>query len=164
MHLYEFYIGGSAPGANIELHDVQFVVAASPEAAFPLLKARWWGSPDKIHLDGYREVTWADGYDVNLNGKSDTAMKLFFVNAGGYEKGNLAELHAFDFFVAENKEAAKAKALKVLLPNVNLQHKDNLKDVDDCLLLEAVDGIRLGLMKNPNGTPDALLFQGYQPI
>ncbi len=38
--LLMFYVGGTAPGANIELHDVQFAAADRPEEAYPLLREK----------------------------------------------------------------------------------------------------------------------------
>lgn len=33
MKLYMFYVGGNAGKSNIEVHDIQFVAANSPEEA-----------------------------------------------------------------------------------------------------------------------------------
>ncbi|CDL86612.1 conserved hypothetical protein [Xenorhabdus cabanillasii JM26] len=43
-------------------------------------------------------------------------------------------------------------------------HKDNLKDVDDCLLLGQVSGYHVHLTGNPYGQPDKPEWQGYRPI
>ena len=64
--LLMFYVGGTAPGANIELHDVQFAAADRPEEAYPLLREKWFGDKRKVHVDGYARIDWADGYDVSL--------------------------------------------------------------------------------------------------
>ena len=37
-HLYQFYVGGHAGRANLEVHDLQFVVAESVETAIPHLQ------------------------------------------------------------------------------------------------------------------------------
>lgn len=139
MNLYMFYIGGNAGKSNIEVHDIQFVAANHPKDAWPALREAWFGDSDKIHIDGYSRITWADGYSVSLSPEpSPSAQKLFFVNAGGYRPDTLAELHEYDLFVAENAQSAKKKAMKTLLCGVDQQHKDNLKEVDDCLLLEKI--------------------------
>ncbi|TCL04757.1 MULTISPECIES: DUF1543 domain-containing protein [Sodalis] len=165
MNLYMFYLGGNAGKSNIEVHDVQFAAVETPEQAWPLLREAWYGDKDKIHLDGYTIIKWTDGYDVTLSTEPyQGKQKLFFVNAGGYRPDTLAELHEFDLFVAEDADAAKSRALKTLLLGTDQQHKDNLKDVDDCLLLDKVGGFYLHLHENPNGEPAKPAWQGYLPI
>ena len=44
------------------------------------------------------------------------------------------------------------------------QHKDNLKDVDNQLLLDQLQGFHIHLEPNPHGQPDPILWQGYRPI
>ncbi|EMJ2324476.1 DUF1543 domain-containing protein [Salmonella enterica] len=165
MNMYMFYIGGNAGKSNIEVHDIQFVASDSPEGAWPALREAWFGDSDKIHIDGYCRVTWADGYSVTLSTEpSPSSVRLFFVNAGGYRSDTLAELHEFDLFVAENAQQAKQKALKTLLCGVDQQHKDNLKDVDDCLLLEKVGDLFVHLTPCESGVRDKPEWQGYQPV
>ena len=80
--LYLFYLGGNAGKSNIEVHDIQFVVANSVKAAIPFLQQAWFGDPDKLHLDGYQIVRWVDGYDVQLRAEPDSGeQKLFFAGA-----------------------------------------------------------------------------------
>ncbi|MDG1643747.1 DUF1543 domain-containing protein [Klebsiella huaxiensis] len=165
MSLFMFYVGGNAGKSNIEVHDIQFVVAETPEAAWPALRQAWFGDADKIHVDGYSRISWADGYDVTLAKEpSSSDVKLFFVNAGGYRPDTLAELHEFDLFVAHDVKDAKHKALQKLLCGVEQQHKDNLKEVDDCLLLEKVGDWYLHLTPNAKGVAPKPEWQGYQPI
>lgn len=91
MKLYMFYVGGNAGKSNIEVHDVQFVVAKQPTDAWPSLREAWFGDKDKIHVDGYAEIKWADGFDVSLQSEpSISDYKLYFVNVGGYVPSNLA--------------------------------------------------------------------------
>lgn len=101
MNLYMFYVGGNAGKSNIEVHDIQFVAARKPNDAWPALREAWFGDSDKIHIDGYSRITWADGYSVTLSPEPPQSTKrLFFVNAGGYRPDTLAELHEYDLFVA----------------------------------------------------------------
>ena len=165
MNLYMFYIGGNAGKSNIEVHDIQFVAARQPEDAWPALREAWFGDSDKIHVDGYSRITWADGYSITLSATpSPSAKKLFFVNAGGYRPDTLAELHEFDLFVADDARQAKEKALQTLLCGAHQQHKDNLKEVDDCLLLEKVGELFIHLTPCDTGSRDLPEWQGYQPI
>ncbi|CAI1022419.1 Uncharacterised protein [Serratia grimesii] len=160
-----FYVGGTAPGANIELHDVQFVAAEQPEEAYPLLREKWFGDKSKVHIDGYARIEWADGYDVMLCAAPfHGPEKLFFVNVGGYRSDELAELHQFGLFVAHSADEAKEKAKQVLLTGSFQQHKDDLAEVDDCLLLHSLQGYHIHLKANALGEPARPLWQGYLPI
>ncbi len=160
-----FYVGGTAPGANIELHDVQFVAAEQPEEAFPLLREKWFGDKSKVHIDGYARIEWADGYDVMLCAAPfHGPEKLFFVNVGGYRSDELAELHQFGLFVAHSADEAKEKAKQVLLTGSFQQHKDDLAEVDDCLLLHSLQGYHIHLKANALEEPARPLWQGYLPI
>lgn len=163
--LYMFYIGGNAGRSNIEVHDVQFVAAREPRDAYPALRRAWFGDPDKLHLDGYTVVDWADGFDVWLDAApAPRDPRLYFVNLGGYREGHLAELHDFGLFVAADAEGAKRKARAALLTDADLQHKDNLKDVDNCLALAEVDGLHVRLAPNAGGRVARPAWQGYRPI
>ncbi len=165
MDLLMFYLGGNAGKSNIEVHDIQFVVAAQPEEAWPVLKQVWFGDKDKVHIDGYARILWADGYHVSLHRHPPQHQRrLFFVNVGAYQDDTLAELHGFDLFVAESVTEAKKKALKVLLKGKSQQHKDNLKDVDNCLILEKVGDYYIHLSPSATGQHYKPEWQGYQPI
>ncbi|WP_052283357.1 DUF1543 domain-containing protein [Kluyvera genomosp. 1] len=165
MNLFMFYVGGNAGKSNIEVHDIQFVIANEPQDAWPALREAWFGDSDKIHVDGYSRITWVDGHSVTLSTQSpEYGQRLYFVNAGGYRSDTLAELHEFDLFVAENPQQAKQKALSCLLCGVDQQHKDNLKEVDDCLLLEKVGDYYIHLTPCATGQRDLPEWQGYQPI
>lgn len=165
MKLYVFYLGGNAGKSNIEVHDIQFVVANKPEDAWPRLRQAWFGDKDKIHIDGYGQLEWADGYRIRLSTTpDDNGKKLYFVNVGGYSPDSLAELHEFDFFVADSVAEAKQKAIGKLLVNAKHQHKDNLKDVDDCLLLDSINGYHIHLDAQEEGRCFQPEWQGYMPI
>ncbi|MBC5790739.1 DUF1543 domain-containing protein [Providencia sp. JUb39] len=165
MKLFMFYVGGNAGKSNIEVHDVQFAAVNTPKEAWPLLRDAWFGDKDKIHVDGYADINWADGFDISLSKEpSESEYRLYFINVGGYISSTLAELHEFDLFVAKNAQEAKQKAISQLLVNSQQQHKDNLKDVDDCLLLQKIGEYYIHLNKNENGNRYQPLWQGYLPI
>lgn len=163
--LYQFYLGIQMPHANLELHDVQFVVAPEPQAAFAGLKRIWAHTGARLHIDAWREINWVAGYDVLLcNRPCAGRAKLFFVNVGAYRPGDLAEWHAFDLFVAQDEHDAKQQALGTLLPHAHLQHKDNLNEVDNILKLNQFDDVFVHLQANPSGQALPIGFQGYLPI
>ena len=169
--LHMFYLGGNAGRSNIEVHDIQFAVCDNYQEAVPALKAAWFGDADKIHIDGWQVVEWADGYDITVSEQpagderpSENTPRLYFANVGGYLAGQFAEAHAFGLFAAANPVEAKTKALNTLLPGHAQQHKDNLKDVDNLLALDRVGRHRIILTPNPHGRPSEIGFQGYLPI
>ena len=162
--LFMVYLGGAAPGANIELHDIQFVISENIEQAMPELKARWFGEKSGLHMDSYRQVHGADGYRIQLSSQAphSAAKKLFFVNVGGYRVGEFCEAPEFDLFVADDAAEAKQKALAALLPGVPMLHKDNLKDVDNCLPLSLLGELYIHLEPSDEifiSKPD---WTGYQ--
>ncbi len=116
--LHMFYLGGNAGRSNIEVHDIQFAVCDDYREAVPALKAAWFGDADKIHIDGWQVVEWADGYDIAVSETPKTEMpsehapRLYFANVGGYRAGQLAEAHAFGLFAAATPAEAKQKPCK----------------------------------------------------
>ena len=165
--LFMVYLGGKAPKANIELHDIQFVVGESIDETFDTLKQNWFGTVQGLHLDSYCHVSSADGYQISLSEQPPTdGPHLYFVNIGGYQPENMAELHQFDLFVSDTPNNAKQKALKSLLHNSELQHKDNLYDVDDCLSIQKIGQYYIHLSKSSEQQSKKLKpdWYGYQVI
>ncbi len=163
--LYMFYVGGRAGRSNIEVHDVQFAAVAQVEEAYPALRQAWFGDADSLHLDGYLRVRWVGGFAVSLGASPcSSGLRLYFINMGGYQPEQLAELHAFGLFVAADEAAAKAMARTQLLAGTRLRHKDDLMEVDDCLALREVDGLYVQLHADPQGRADPPEWQGYRPI
>ncbi|RAS34327.1 DUF1543 domain-containing protein [Paraburkholderia bryophila] len=165
MDLFIFYVGGNAGKSNIEVHDIQFVVAEHPEQAWPTLREAWFGDKGKLHIDGYARIKWADGYRVTLSCERPVAgPKLFFVNVGAYTPDSLAELHEFGLFVADSPANAKENAMKRLLSGRRHRHKDNLRSVDDCIALEQVGEMFVHLTPHSDEQSFGPEWQGYQPI
>jgi hypothetical protein len=127
-------LGGRINGAQIELHDVRFVVGASIDDTLPALRRQWFGARKGLHLDSWMAVRFVDGYRVELRPEPFAGPeRLWFVNMGGYDPQQLAELHAFGVFVATSPQAAKAAARRRLLPQALERHKDDLHGVEDSL-------------------------------
>jgi hypothetical protein len=140
--LFLVVLGGRIAGAHIELHDVRFVAGTSIDDTLPALRRQWFGARKGLHLDSWMAVRFVDGYRVELRPEPFAGPeRLWFVNMGGYDPQQLAELHAFGLFVATSPQAAKAAARRRLLPEVLERHKDDLHGVetalaggvDDCL-------------------------------
>ncbi len=147
--LFMIYLGGSASNANLELHDIQFVIAPCIEDTYERLINRWFGNTKGLHLDSYKHITGADGYEISIEAQpQQTDLKLYFVNLGGYDKNKMAEIHEFGLFVAFSPDEAKRKAKRQLLKNRYTVHKDNLMEVDSCLELSLFDQQYIHLRKS----------------
>ena len=64
--LYLIVLGGRSEKANIELHDVRWVVGSKIEDIYYTLRRDWFGSPVGLHIDSYKKVKYIDGYRINL--------------------------------------------------------------------------------------------------
>ena len=162
--LHAVMLGGRAPGCRIELHDIAFAAGTTLESMHAQLLAQWFGQPKGLHVDAYARLDQADGHRIELKGAPFGGDKqLYFVNIGGYAKAELAEQHAYGFFVAPSKAAAKARAKTELLPGRQEVHKDDLYDVDDCLALSEVNGQQIHLIEDSSaGDPE--IVNGYFPL
>ncbi len=145
--LFAVYLGGRAAKCNTELHDVVFVVGPSIEATYNQLMHKWFGDPQRLHIDSWIELQIVDGYRIVLRPDPPAqARKLFFINLGAYLPGQFTELHANTFVVAETQEQVKQRAKSELLRGTHSIHTDDLYDVDDCLEITEVDGHHIHLV------------------
>lgn len=114
--LFFFLIGCKLPNRFTEQHDVFFCVGETVSDCIPYLKA-FWPEAQNLHIDCWREVTNVNGHQVKVLPKSDVTetgneLSLFFINMGGYKKGEFEEFHAKDIFIAANQEEAIKQAKK----------------------------------------------------
>tara|TARA_B100000401_G_C52795520_1_gene715668 strand:+ start:286 stop:870 length:585 start_codon:yes stop_codon:yes gene_type:complete len=156
-YLFLVVIGGRVPKANIEIHDVRWVVGSTIKETFDVLRKDWIGSKDGLHIDSYKKIVSVDGYNVNLKKKETikkdnigfkkkikTTKKLWFVNLGGYDPSSMQEKHEFGFVVASNALEAKNIAKSKWLIGLKKRHKDDIaylkifKDVDNCEIIKNV--------------------------
>lgn len=139
LKLFAVLLGGKHARANIELHDVQFVIARSIEETAPAIKQRWWGSGSP-HIDAYAELTTVDGFRITPVPRAEAMpanVALYFVNTGGYEPGVFNELHAYSFHVSADKKAVWAEARRRAARFDSL-HQDNFNIVDDVVCVDEV--------------------------
>lgn len=134
MQLYAFYLGGKAEKANIEVHDVVFLVSKDWSKETDKIKAKWFGDPSSVHIDAVAEISGNENTVIKID-SSDKGLdnKLFFINFGGSQQGVFSESHENGFFIAQNKSEAISQAKKFLCTKFDDIHLDNLLDVDDCL-------------------------------
>src|ERR1700761_2296670 len=136
MKLFAIYIGGEVARANIEVHDMRFVVAPSIGETHDELRRQWGGRPGSLHVDCWAEIDHADGYDVSLStepygGKE----RLYYVNLGGYDRSDFSEKHRNMFVVAESVALAKSRALRTVKA-WDAAHRDDLYEAEQAFALD----------------------------
>ena len=168
-YLFLVVVGGRSPKANIELHDVRWVIGSKIEDTFDELRNSWFGSDYGLHIDTYKKIDSIDGYKLNLknkeNGESKNKIfkkekmfnkKLWFVNIGGYDPLSMQEKHEFGLIVASSASEAKNKAKSRWLINCEQKHKDDLyavksfTDVDDCEVIKNIKNWEIELIPDDN--------------
>lgn len=151
MKLFAIYIGGEHPGANIEVHDIRFVVAEAIEATHGALLAQWWGKPGSLHIDCWSEIARADGYEVSLRPEPfEGPERLYYVNLGGYDGKAFAEQHRNVFVVARDLPEAKARAIK-LADGWTDKHRDDMYEAEQAFALDgAAQSERLHIHLTPS--------------
>ena len=121
LNLYLVVVGGRIPKANIEVHDVRWVIGSKIEDTFDILRKDWFGAIDGLHIDSYKKIYSVDGYKIkikksqikksaiNLIKKGNNIKKLWFINLGGYDPKSMQEKHEFGLVVASTASDAKKK-------------------------------------------------------
>ena len=134
LQLYMVMLGGSAPRATVELHDVVFAVGTDLKSLYSQLREAWFGDRAGLHIDAWQVIAGVDGWRVRLDETmpDPAAPKLFFVNLGGYDPTEFTELHKNVLIVAPNADTAKTRAL-ALVKGWAQPHKDKLFEVDQTL-------------------------------
>ena len=72
--LFLVVLGGRAKKANVELHDVRWVVGSRIEDTYDVLRRDWFGSFEGLHIDSYKKIYYVDGFKINL--KNNENMKF----------------------------------------------------------------------------------------
>ncbi len=147
--LFAVYLGGRAPRAAIELHDMVFVTGERIEDCYGQILDQWFGTPGHVHIDSVLELDIVDGWKIELKRTpAPRAEKLYFVNLGAYNKTDFTELHAISFHVADSAPKAKATALAMNFRNGERErHKDDLLAVDDCIAVTRANGLHIRLTR-----------------
>jgi len=183
--LYLVVLGGKLKKANIELHDVRWVVGSKIEDTYDTLRQDWFGSPKGLHIDSYKKIQYLDGYKINLrnvenlkvnnnkfSNRSNTKKNLWFVNIGGYDPSSMQEKHEFGLVIATNKSEAKNIAKSKWLIGCKKKHKDDIAyletviSCDDCELIKKINNWEIEITPDKNfieenNYPD---WYGYQRI
>ncbi|HEX7338776.1 MAG TPA: DUF1543 domain-containing protein [Rhodanobacteraceae bacterium] len=163
-HLFACVLGGTAPGAHTELHDVAWAIAPTIEAAHDQLLDAWFGARRGLHIDAWMQLDTIAGHRIKLSDAPPTnALRLYFVNLGAYAGSEFGERHANVFLAGESAAQVKAQAKQTLLQGLDTVHKDYLFAVDACLPIERVAGRHIHV--TPDATAKApTVVSGYQPL
>ena len=87
MKLFSVFLGGRADKCNIELHDVVFTLGEKIEDSYNDLLVKWFGLPDRLHIDSWVEINMVEGYKVSLTKEiNKTYKKIYYINLDAYEK------------------------------------------------------------------------------
>ena len=169
IFLYLVVLGGRAKKANIELHDVRWVVGSKIEDTYDTLRKDWFGSPKGLHIDSYKKIKHIDGYKINLINferdkkdakqllkKNKSKKHLWFVNIGGYNPTSMQEKHEFGLVTASTKLEAKNIAKFKWLIGCKKKHKDDLASLemiiscDDCEQIKKIGDWQIELTPDNN--------------
>ena len=185
IFLYLVVLVGRAKKANIELHDVRWVVGSKIEDTYDSLREDWFGSPKGLHIDSYKKIKYIDGYKINLINfesykidaeqlvkKNKSKKHLWFVNIGGYNPTSMQEKHEFGLVAASTKLEAKNIAKSKWLIGCKNKHKDDIASLgillscDDCEPIKKIGDWQIELTPDnnfieENNYPD---WYGYQKI
>ena len=73
--LFLVVLGGRAKMANVELHDVRWVIGSRIEDTFDVLRRDWFGTLEGLHIDSYKKINYVDGYKINLKNIENKQLK-----------------------------------------------------------------------------------------
>ena len=183
--LYLVVLGGKANKANVELHDVRWVVGSKIEDTYDALRKDWFGTLEGLHIDSYKKIRYIDGYYVKLKNlkknkiekkqffnNTNSKLNLWFVNIGGYNPTSMQEKHEFGLVIASNKLEAKNIAKSKWLIGFKKKHQDDIASLemliscDNCQLIKKIDKWEIELIPQDNlveetNCPD---WYGYKRI
>jgi len=168
-HLFLVVLGGRAKKANVELHDVRWVIGSKIEDTYDSLRRDWFGMREGLHIDSFKKITYVDGYKINLKNIENKKLKnnkipnekitkknLWFVNIGGYDPSSMQEKHEFGLVVAKSSLEAKNKAKSKWLSGCKKKHKDDIASLrtliscDDCQLIKNIGSWEIELILENN--------------
>lgn len=96
-----------------EQHDIFFGIGRNLNELVPQMNRFWPEAQGKLHVDAWRKVTFVEGYTIEIKpkgSKKQASEKLFFINLGGYKKGEFEEYHYKILTVAPSLADAVKKA------------------------------------------------------
>lgn len=165
MNLYMVSLGGKAKGCNIEVHDVQFVVAEHIDDTVGVLRDNWYGLPLKLHMDSHKLIKGTEGYSIRLSlEKPENKKRLFFVHFGGYIKVSTQEVHDVGLFVGESDQEVKERVNRDNAVADIENHVDSFVEVEARLLSADGKTYYIDLVKSDEETNMEPDWFGYRRI
>lgn len=168
-------IGCSPAGRHTEQHDVFFGIGNTVKDLVPDVMA-FWPEGDKLHLDAWREVTRVNGYTVRVVREPEvkSAAQLFFINLGGYRRGEFEEFHYKMVVAAPDKGEAVRQARQTAFfrhtgftgANAHIDDKygvdvDDIFAVPDILPPSVKSRYRLDIQPASTDGPEDEIHLGY---
>jgi Domain of Unknown Function (DUF1543). len=153
--LFIFMLGGKHPRARIEVHDIVPAIASDYRDAFPWLRRHWFGDLAGAHIDGWICLDGLEGYRLEFATAAPAAdaPRLYLINLGGYLADQFGEQHQYIPVVAHSAAEAKRKGKEQAERAWLKPHADAVIDIDDCLLIDQVDGRHIHLLPGAHTPP-----------
>lgn len=107
--LFMILVGCKPQGRHIEQHDLFFTIGNTIEETRTAVLEFWPEALGRVHMDGWREVTQVDGYQIAVVARENavpSSKKLFFINLGGYRPNEFDEPHYRLLIVADDLASA----------------------------------------------------------
>ncbi len=181
--LYMILLGCKPKGRNTEQHDIYFGIGNSLNDLVPSMNEFWPEAKTKLHIDAWREVTQIGDFKVevrpregNLNPSKEQQEKLYFINLGGYKRGEFEEFHYKILTVSESIDAAKKNAKGHAFykhtgfrgATAHLDDKygldiDEMYTVEDALSKSYKDDFKIIITLN-KGYEEDIMHLGYLPL
>lgn len=178
--LFMVLLGCKPEGRHTEQHDVFFGIGHSLVELKQDMIGFWPEAKAKLHIDAWREVTAVAGHQLKIvaaNEQNDRhAAKLFFINLGGYKKGEFDELHYKMLIVADDlaeatrtaKDTAfyKHTGFEGAVSHIDDKYGvdvDDVFEISDVLPLSVKHKFRLQIMPFSAAVEDGMQL-GYMPL
>ncbi|MET0465641.1 MAG: DUF1543 domain-containing protein [Chitinophagaceae bacterium] len=144
--LYMILLGAKPAGRHTEQHDIFFTISKSLKECVPGIRKFWPEGGRSIHIDAWRNVSFIDGYTLNIilreeKSEKNNEVSLFFVNLGGYKPNEFEEFHYKLVIAAPDKDTAIKRARKsAFFRHSDSPHVDDKYgiDVDDIYNVEDI--------------------------
>ncbi|MDP2162119.1 MAG: DUF1543 domain-containing protein [Flavobacterium sp.] len=179
LTLYMVMLGCKPPGRITEQHDIFFGIGKSLTDLIPEMKAFWPEAKGKIHIDAWREITFVDGFTLEVTERNAAVSqheKLFFINLGGYKENEFEEYHYKVVTVAKNKAEAIKKSKQTTFykhcgfkgATSHIDDKygidvDDIYDIEDILPPLYKEKFKINITKTDSNQEDVLEI-GYVKI
>ena len=173
--LFMLLLGAKPSGRHTEQHDIFFCIGKTLKECVPAISSFWPEAGRSLHIDAWRNVSLVNGFKVKVVPKQEDkntpgAMKLFFINLGGYKAGEFEEYHYRQLIVAPDREMAikdaKAAAFFARADSPHIDDKygidvDDIYNIEDILPAAVKAQYAIRLEPTTAGGPPDEIFLGY---